>query len=41
MKYAIPALFLLIGNEILSMAALTVIVFIFVADLLKEACKLG
>ena len=36
-KYAIPALFLLLGNEVISLAALAVIGFIFVAELLKEA----
>jgi hypothetical protein len=34
-KYAIPALLLLLGNEIISLAALTVICMMFIADLVK------
>lgn len=35
MKYAIPALLLLLGNEILSLAALSVLGLMFIADLVK------
>lgn len=34
-KYAIPAMLLLFGNEILSLAMLTVMGFMFIADLVK------
>lgn len=34
-KYAIPAALLLLGNEIISLAALTVMVFMFIVDLVK------
>ena len=34
-KYAIPALLLLHGNEIISLAALSVICMMFIADLVK------
>lgn len=34
-KYAIPAMLLLLGNEILSLAMLTVMGFMFIADLVK------
>lgn len=36
-KYAIPAALLLLGNEILSLAMLTVIVFMFIVDVMKGA----
>lgn len=34
-KYAIPALLLLVGNEILSLEALTVLGIMILADLIK------
>ena len=34
-KYAIPAMLLFLGNEILSLAMLTVMGFMFIADLVK------
>ena len=34
-KYAIPAMLLLLGNEILSLAMLSVICMMFIADLVK------
>lgn len=34
-KYAIPALLLLLGNEIISLAALSVICMMFITDLVK------
>lgn len=34
-KYAIPALLLLLCNEIISLAALTVMAFMFIVDLVK------
>lgn len=36
-KYAIPATLLLLGNEIISLAMLTVMVFMFIADVMKGA----
>ena len=36
-KYAIPAALLLLGNEIISLAMLTVMVFMFIADVMKGA----
>lgn len=36
-KYAIPAALLLLGNEIISLAMLTVMVFMAIADLMKGA----
>ena len=36
-KYAIPACLLLLCNEVISLAALTVIVFMFIFDLMKGA----
>lgn len=36
-KYAIPACFMLLGNEVISLMALTVIACIFVVELMKGA----
>lgn len=36
-KFAIPALFLLLGNEIISLAALSVMAVMFLAEIVKGA----
>ena len=41
MRYMIPVLFLLLGNEVISLAALCVIVLALLLDLGKEVVKHG